>query len=40
MLNRWDEARLLQETLDEAIRADERLATIARSRLAAHSSSI
>ncbi len=34
-LNRWDEARLLQETLDEDGRADERLAAIARSHLAA-----
>jgi ferritin-like metal-binding protein YciE len=40
MLNRWDEARLLQETLDEEGRADERLATIARSQLTANSSTI
>jgi ferritin-like metal-binding protein YciE len=34
-LNRWDEARLLQETLDEAGRGDNRLSAIAESTAAA-----
>lgn len=33
-LNRWDEARLLQETLDEEGRADNRLAAIDESSIA------
>jgi ferritin-like metal-binding protein YciE len=33
-LNRWDEARLLQETLDEEGRADNRLSTLADSSAA------
>jgi ferritin-like metal-binding protein YciE len=36
-LNRWDEARLLQETLDEEERADGRLSAIAQSHLAENS---
>jgi ferritin-like metal-binding protein YciE len=39
-LNRWDEARLLQETLDEESRADNRLSAIARSHLAENTSTI
>jgi ferritin-like metal-binding protein YciE len=39
-LNRRDEARLLQETLDEEGRADDRLGAIARSHLAEISSTI
>jgi ferritin-like metal-binding protein YciE len=39
-LNRWDEARLLQETLDEEGRADDRLTAIARSHLAASTTTI
>jgi len=39
-LNRWDEARLLQETLDEEERADSRLAAIAQSHLAENTSPI
>ena len=35
-LNRWDEARLLQETLDEEARTDNRLAAIAESAAAAY----
>jgi len=36
-LNRWDEARLLQETLDDEERADGRLTAIAQSHLAENS---
>ena len=39
-LNRWDEARLLQETLDEESRADGRLTAIAQSHLAENTSTI
>ena len=39
-LNRLDEARLLQETLDDEERADGRLTAIAQSQLAANSSPI
>jgi ferritin-like metal-binding protein YciE len=39
-LNRRDEARLLQETLDEEGRADDRLTAIARSHLAETTSTI
>ena len=39
-LNRWDEARLLQETLDEVGRADDRLTAIARAHLAENSSTV
>jgi ferritin-like metal-binding protein YciE len=39
-LNRWDEARLLRETLDEEERADGRLAAIVQSQLAENSSPI
>jgi ferritin-like metal-binding protein YciE len=39
-LNRWDEARLLQETLDEEERADSRLTAIAQSHLAENTSPI
>ena len=39
-LNRLDEARLLQETLDEEARADSRLAAIAQSHLAENTSPI
>jgi ferritin-like metal-binding protein YciE len=39
-LNRGDEARLLQETLDEEGRADDRLAAIAQSQIAQSSSTI
>jgi ferritin-like metal-binding protein YciE len=35
-LDRWDEARLLQETLDEEGRADNRLSALAASSLAVH----
>ena len=39
-LNRWDEARLLQETLADEERADNRLTAIAQSHLAENSSPI
>jgi ferritin-like metal-binding protein YciE len=39
-LNRWDEARLLQETLDDEARAESRLSAIARSQLAENTSTI
>jgi ferritin-like metal-binding protein YciE len=39
-LNRWDEARLLQETLDEEERADGRLTAIAQSHLTENTSPI
>ena len=39
-LNRLDEARLLQETLDEEARADSRLAAIVQSHLAENPSAI
>jgi ferritin-like metal-binding protein YciE len=39
-LNRWDEARLLQETLDEEQRADGWLTAIAQSRLAENTTTI
>lgn len=35
-LNRWDEARLLQETLDEETRVDERLSAMAEASVADH----
>jgi ferritin-like metal-binding protein YciE len=39
-LNRWDEARILQETLDEEGRAAERLTAIARAQMAENSTAM
>jgi ferritin-like metal-binding protein YciE len=39
-LDRWDEARLLQESLDDETRADHGLTTMAEADVAAHSRSL